>query len=279
MLKIGQFEVYDILTGSFALDGGAMFGVIPKTIWSKTNPADELNRIDMVMRSLVLKSEDKVILIDTGIGDKWAEKYKEMYNIDLDTHNLTSSLKKLNVNDDDVTHVLLTHLHFDHTGGSTIHVNGEIKPRFKNAKYYCSIENWKWANNPSEKDQASYIKDNFLPLEANEQLIQVNNFEEIGIPEISSFNSDGHTIGMQLPLIKDEYQGIIYLADLVPTSSHLRYPFVMGYDLHPLKSIEEKKEILSKINENNYFVCFEHDPKISISKLTRDTKNNYIVSS
>ncbi|MCB0279090.1 MAG: MBL fold metallo-hydrolase [Calditrichaeota bacterium] len=256
-MKIGRFNVSSVRTGSLGLDGGAMFGVVPKAIWNKTNPADEMNRIDLATRSLLIEVDDRKLLVDTGMGDKWPDKYKEMYKVADST--IDDSLAKLGLKKTDITDVILTHLHFDHTGGSTVYNGDQIVETFPNATYYCSRKNWEWANHPTEKDKASYLTENFLPLYERKKLTILDNLSELGIDGISSIESNGHTIGMWLLKLSDADQTIAYCADMIPTSSHIPVPFVMGYDLYPMTTIEEKKQILQQAVTENWILFFEHD--------------------
>jgi glyoxylase-like metal-dependent hydrolase (beta-lactamase superfamily II) len=257
-MKIGKYNIHIVNSGYFYLDGGAMFGIIPKPLWEKTNPADEANRIKLATRNLLLVSEDKKILIDTGMGNKWSKKLSEIYRIEQDAYTLNSSLAKLSVEPEDITDVLLTHLHFDHTGGSTEMFDEKLVPAFKNARYHVSEKNFNWAMNPSERDRGSYLKDNFLPLFENGVLyfFKDNFFDD----EIELIEVNGHTFGMQLVKISDASSTILFCADLFPTSSHIPLPYVMGYDLQPLVTVEEKKKILTKAVQENWKLCFEHDP-------------------
>ena len=257
-MKIGKYQIHITNSGYFYLDGGAMFGIIPKPLWEKTNPADEANRIKLSTRNLLLISEDKKILVDTGMGKKWLGKSSEIYRIDQNEFSLKSSLAALQIKSDDITDVLLTHLHFDHTGGSTEMIDGKLYPSFQNAKYHVSEKNFNWAMNPSERDKGSYIKDNFLPLFENGVLFLIK--DKIFDDGIELIEVNGHTFGMQLIKISDSSNTILFCADLFPTSSHIPLPYVMGYDLQPLITVEEKKQILLKAVEENWILCFEHDP-------------------
>ena len=257
-MKIGKYNIHIVNSGYFYLDGGAMFGIIPKPLWEKTNPADEANRIKLATRNLLLVSDDKKILIDTGLGNKWSKKLSEIYRIEQDVYTLNSSLAKLSVKPENITDVLLTHLHFDHTGGSTEMIDGKLVPAFKNAKYYVSKKNFDWAMNPSERDKGSYVKDNFLPLFENGVLYFFN--DKLFDDEIDLIEVNGHTIGMQLIKISDSANTILFCADLFPFTSHIPLPYVMGYDLQPLLTVEEKKQILPKVVDENWKLCFEHDP-------------------
>jgi glyoxylase-like metal-dependent hydrolase (beta-lactamase superfamily II) len=266
-MKIGKYQIHIIESGYFYLDGGAMFGIIPKPLWEKTNPADEVNRVKLATRNLLLASDDKKILIDTGMGKKWSKKSVEIYRIEQDELSLTTSIAKLSIKSDEITDVLLTHLHFDHTGGSTELVGGKLFPAFKNAKYHVSEKNFNWAMNPSERDKGSYIKDNFLPLMESGVLNFTkgkffdNNIELIEI--------NGHTFGMQLVKIFDSSNAILFCADLFPFTSHIPMPYVMGYDLQPLVTVEEKKHILPIAVDENWKLCFEHDPFYSFTTVEK----------
>ena len=266
-MKIGKYQIHIIHSGFFYLDGSAMFGIIPKPLWEKTNPADEANRIKLATRNLLLVSDDKKILIDTGMGKKWSMKSVEIYRIEQNEFSFKSSLAKLQIKPEDITDVLLTHLHFDHTGGSTEMIDGKLIPAFRNARYHVSEKNFNWAMNPSERDKGSYIKDNFLPLFENDVLLFTkDNFFADGI-ELIEVN--GHTFGMQLAKISDSSNTVLFCADLFPTSSHIPMPYVMGYDLQPLVTVEEKKQILPKVVEENWKLCFEHDPMYAFATVEK----------
>lgn len=258
-MKIGKYNLYEVNTGFFALDGGAMFGIIPKPLWEKTNPADSANRIKLATRSLLLVSDNKKILVDTGMGQDWNDKSKEIYDIKQEDFSIERSLGKLNIKTEDITDVILTHLHFDHTGGSVKKENNMLIPAFPNAKYYVQKTNYDWAINPSEKDKGSYIKDKFLPLEENNMLKFLNEDDQFD-DEIEFIVVNGHTFGQQLLKISDTSNTILFCGDLFPTASHIRLPYLMGYDILPLETIKEKKNILPKAVEENWKLFFEHDP-------------------
>lgn len=270
-MLIGDYQVSTLETGRFALDGGAMFGVVPKVIWQKKHPADELNRIDLALRVVLLQGQGRVILIDTGIGDKFPEKQAQMYGIDLSQSNLISSLAQAGLSPSDVTDVILTHLHFDHAGGATCLREGQLAPTFPQARYWVQRENWDWALNPSEKDRASYLSENFLPLQASGQLHLLEGPGDI-LPGIRARISQGHTTGQQLIEIHAETETAIYCADIIPTASHIAVPFVMGYDLRPLQTIEEKKAILADALAQNWILIFEHDPAIAACRVQQGEK-------
>lgn len=267
-LEIAGYEICPIPTGLFALDGGAMFGTVPKVLWQKSNPSDEHNRIPMEARALLLKGHGKNILIDTGngsdfifkYGEKLGSKFSEMYSIDEQGPSLIKSLKSFGLHPEDITDVILTHLHFDHAGGSTTEKNNELVPTFPNATYYVQQANFKTAQNPNLREKASYFPANFSPLEKHQQLKLTQGEEKNILPNISFFVSNGHTEGHQAVIIEDVHNAIIYCGDVIPTSSHVRSAWVMGYDLDPLKIIEEKKQILEKAVQKPTYLYFEHDP-------------------
>ena len=249
-MKIGKYEIKVLHTGTFALDGGAMFGIIPKIMWSRINPPDEQNRITLGAKVLLLESESKKILIDTGFGLNWDEKFNNIYRVDNSINTLANSLMTENIKEDEITDVMLTHLHFDHTGGSTRLENGKWVPTFPNAKYHVQKKHFDWALNPSEKDRASFITNRFLPLAENGILSFIDGEEEFD-EHIKFLPVNGHTFSQQMIKISDQSDTLIYCGDLFPTSSHIPIPYVMGYDLEPLVTIAEKKKVLPQaINEN-----------------------------
>ncbi len=259
-MQIGKYKLHVIDTGTFALDGGAMFGIIPKPLWSKSNPADERNRIKLAARSLLLVSDERKILIDTGMGDKWDGKSIDIYDIDQKESTLVASLANLGIRKEEITDVLLTHLHFDHTGGSTTMRDGSLEPTFTDATYYVQEENFEWALQATERDKGSYIRENFEPL-AKAGVLKVikDDVEKLdeGI-EILRFN--GHTRGQQLFRIFDSSRSVFYCADLLPTCGHIPLPYVMAYDLQPLITLQEKKYILQRALEEEWVLFLEHDP-------------------
>ena len=252
-------KIYPIETGSFKLDGGAMFGVVPKTIWQKTNPADSRNLIDMSMRCMLIEDGQRLILIDTGLGSKQSDKFFGYYHL-FGNFSLESSLAKLGFHRDDITDVFLTHLHFDHCGG-VIEWNSQkslLQPAFKNAKFWSNDNHWKWALEPNPREKASFLKENINPIRESGQLnfITNNSLDQIGFNVLFM---DGHTEKQMLP--KLSYQGkiIIFMADLLPTIGHIPLPYVMGYDTRPLLTIKEKAIFLKEAADNNYYLFLEHD--------------------
>jgi len=269
-MQIGKYRLKTILSGYFALDGGAMFGIIPKTLWEKTNPADDLNRVMLSTRNLLLESDDKKILIDTGMGNKWDEKLKNIYHIDPKL-DLDQALELNEIKPEDITDVLLTHLHFDHTGGSTKLENGKIIPSFPNAKYYVQKKNFEWAISPSDRDRGSYIKDNFEPLVKEGVLNLIDG--EIDFDENISFRIiNGHTFGQQMVNISDSSNTVLYCADLMPFVSQIRIPYIMGYDLQPLVTVQEKKKYLKIAADEKWFLYFGHDPQFAAATVKHSNK-------
>ncbi len=258
-MKIGPYEVFTVHTGFVSLDGGAMFGVVPKVLWSKTNPADELNRIQLALRTLVIKGEGRIIIVDAGVGTKMNEKLQKIYNVNHQKHDLEQGLAEKGIRFDQITDVIITHLHFDHVGGATFLDNGQLKPTFPNAKYYVQGEQWYWANNPSEKDRASYMPENFKPIEEAGQLVELDGPREL-FPGIEVLVMYGHTHGMQLPKISDGKTTLLYCADLIPTASHIPLPYIMAYDNNPMITLQEKKRLLPQAVKENWILVFEHDP-------------------
>ena len=271
-MKIAGYKLYPILTSQFRLDGGAMFGIIPKTLWERKMASDELNRIQMVTRSLLLVSNDKRILIDTGNGDKWQEKFKKIYEIDTKSVSLVSSLAEVGFTAEDITDVICTHLHFDHIGGNTKIEDGNIIPAFPNAKYWMSQVNWNVANSPSEKDQGSFMRDDWVVLAENDMINFVSDTSQF-LQNIVLIISNGHTPGMMLPVISDNSNTLVYGADLIPTSAHITLPWVMAYDVQPTMTIEEKKQLYIDAVDQNWILFFEHDPDIVACTIQHDGKN------
>ena len=270
-MKIGQYNLYSIETSEFGLDGGAMFGIIPKPLWEKESPADEMNRIGMVTRSLLLVSDSRKILIDTGNGTKWDEKYKKIYNIDTSRYNIESSLAKYGFTATDITDVFCTHLHFDHVGGNTKIEDGKIVPTFPNAKYWVSLENWNLANHPSQKDSGSFMEIDWKVLAENGMIEIVDGYESF-IDGIEPYLTYGHTTGLMHPVISDVNQTIFYGADIFPMVAHIPVPWVMAYDIHPVVTVQEKEILLSKIVNENWVLFFEHDPNIQACTIHQDGK-------
>jgi glyoxylase-like metal-dependent hydrolase (beta-lactamase superfamily II) len=253
-------NLFTIDTGFFKLDGGAMFGVVPKSIWQKTNPADENNLCNWAMRCLLVEDEGKLILIDTGLGNKQDERFFSHYYLHGDA-SLDKSLAAKGFHRDDITDVFLTHLHFDHVGGAVIRDGEKLLPTFKNATYWSNEKHWNWAVYPNDREKASFLKENILPIQEGGQLKFIDSHD--GVSFTGNINVKfvyGHTEAMMLPLISYKDKQILYMADLLPSVGHLPMPYVMAYDMFPLKTLGEKKIILTEALEKGYILFLEHDP-------------------
>lgn len=260
-------KLHVIHAGNFKLDGGAMFGVVPKSMWQKLNAPDEKNLCSWAMRCLLIEDGDKLILIDNGMGNKQDEKFFGHYYLHGD-HTLEKSLEEKGFSEDDITDVFLTHLHFDHCGGSIIKENGKLVPAFKNATYWSNAKHWKWATEPNDREKASFLKENILPIQESGKLKLIETEE--GKEFIPGFNIrfvHGHTESMMLPQIQYKGKTIVYMADLLPSVAHIPIPYVMAYDTRPLKTLDEKKSFLEEAEKNNYILFFEHDPEIECCSL------------
>ncbi len=258
-------NLYSINTGYFKLDGGAMFGIVPKSIWQKLNPPDENNMCSWALRCLLVENGKQLILIDNGIGNKQSEKFFSFYFLHGDD-TLDKSLAEYGFSRDDITDVFLTHLHFDHCGGS-IQWNKDktgYEPAFKNATYWSNEKHWKWATEPNEREKPSFLKENILPVRESGQLKFIDSSKEIVeniFPGFSVLFVNGHTDGMMLPQINYKEKTLIYMADLIPSMAHIPLAYVMGYDIRPLLTLTEKRNVLSAALEKNFVLFFEHDHK------------------
>ncbi len=266
-------QIYTINTGFFKLDGGAMFGVVPKTIWNKLNPADENNLCTWAMRCMLIKSGKRNILIDTGCGDKQNESFFKHYYLHGED-NLVQSLKNVGLSPNDITDVILTHLHFDHVGGALKWNEDKTKPEltFKNATYWSNKSHWFSASYPNARESASFLKENFKPIEDTAQLKFIQKDSDFGVPEISFLVSNGHTEGMLIPKIKYKNTTICFMADLLPSYGHIPLPYIMAYDVRPLEAMKEKENFLKEALDNNYTLFFEHDPTYECATLKQTDK-------
>ena len=260
-------NLYVINTGFFKLDGGAMFGVVPKVIWNKVCPADENNLIQLAMRSLLIEDGDRLILIDAGIGKKQDEKFFKHYYLHGEDQ-LEASLAAHGFSKNDITDVILTHLHFDHCGGAVERIGDQLVLTFPNACYWTNEVHWEWATNPNDREKASFLKENFMPLEESGQLrkIPIGTSTSSSLPT-TRFNDnieirfcEGHTRAMMLPQIRYKNQTIVFMADLLPTVGHIPLAYVMGYDMFPMQTLHEKKEFLKEAADQHYILFFQHDP-------------------
>lgn len=258
MLRLGDFELHSLSDGTFRLDGGAMFGVVPKTLWSKRTQADDKNRIPLGLRPLLVQAHGKNVLIDTGIGDKMPPKLVDIYAIDRTTH-LDHSLAAIGLSADDIDIVIATHLHFDHFGGSTMREGEAIVPRFRNARYLIRRGDWEDATHPHDRNRASYLPENFLPLADADVIDFVEDDGEV-MPGISVWRTGGHAMFHQWIKIESQGQVAAYVADLIPTTAHLDEPWIMGYDLYPMDTLYYKQRFLREAIDGQYLVFFEHDP-------------------
>jgi glyoxylase-like metal-dependent hydrolase (beta-lactamase superfamily II) len=265
-------KLYSINTGYFKLDGGAMFGVVPKSIWNKINPADENNLCNWALRCLLIEDENRRILVDTGVGDKQDAKFFSYYYLHGDD-SLDESLSKYGFRRDDITDVFLTHLHFDHCGGSIVREGDKLVPAFKNAVYWSHERHWQTATQPNEREKASFLTENILPIKESGQLKFLSAYSQTSIdktvypPMAFQFTGnvnvrvvEGHTAAMMLPQIKYNGKTIVYMADLLPSQGHIPVPYIMAYDMQPLITLQEKKSFLQEAFENDYILFFEHDP-------------------
>ncbi|ENA1794920.1 MBL fold metallo-hydrolase [Flavobacterium psychrophilum] len=270
-------RLYPIETGNFKLDGGAMFGVVPKTIWNKTNPANENNLIDIAARCLLIEDRNRLILIDTGMGNKQTEKFFGYYSL-WGNHSIDKSLAKYGFSRDDITDVFMTHLHFDHCGGSVIWNKEKTgyEVAFKNAKFWTNEKHWQWATKPNAREKASFLSENILPMQESGQLNFItkanSDFEMASELNFDIFYVDGHTEKMMIPHIKYQDKTIAFCADLIPTAGHLPLPYVMGYDTRPLLTMPEKLKFLTSAAENNYYLFLEHDAHNEIITVEKTEK-------
>ena len=256
-------KISPLNTGNFKLDGGAMFGVVPKSIWNKTNPADENNLCNWAMRSLLIEENNRLILIDTGIGDKQDPKFLSHYHI-TDNAPLENKLNDLGYTSNDISDVILTHLHFDHCGGAVQKTkdNSLLEPTFKNATYWSNEQHWKWATEPNKREKASFLSENILPIEKSGQLKYVKRESELSSIFTNSIDllfMDGHTESMMLPKIRYKDKTIVFMADLLPSVGHIPLPYIMGYDTRPLITLDEKEKFLKEACDNEYILFFQHD--------------------
>lgn len=262
-------NLHVIDTGFFKLDGGAMFGVVPKSIWQKLNPADEDNLCNWAMRCLLIETEERKILIDTGMGNKQSDKFFSYYKPSGE-QSLNGSLSKVGISPEAITDVVITHLHFDHVGGAvTSNPSGEHVPTFPNARYIVHEKQLDWALNPNEREKASFLKENILPLLDSIEFVKKGS----SLANVITFlKVDGHTEAQILPLIDTGNRKVLFAADLIPSLGHVPIPYVMGYDMFPMKTLKEKKEILETALDENWILFFEHDPEIEACTLKRTEK-------
>lgn len=270
-------NLYPVLAGNFKLDGGAMFGVVPKTLWQKTNPADSNNMIDIAARCLLIEDGNRLILIDTGMGNKQSDKFFGYYHL-WGNDTIDVSLNKYGFHRDDITDVFMTHLHFDHCGGSvewnTDHTNYQLA--FKNATFWSNEKHWKWATQPNNREKASFLKENIIPMEESGHLKFIENTSSEIVNEselgFGIFFANGHTEKQMIPMIQYRKKTICFMADLLPTVGHIPLPYLMGYDTRPLLTLEEKERFLKLASDNNFYLFLEHDAHNEIITLKNTEK-------
>lgn len=263
-LTLGDWTLHTIEAGALWLDGGAMFGSVPRPLWSRTNPPDERNRIPLAMRCLLLVGHGRKVLVDVGLGDKNDAKFRDIFRVE-DDPALEASLAAAGHPIESVTDVVLTHLHFDHAGGATRREGGTLVPRVPNAKYYVQRRNWENAHKPNPRERASYMAENFDPL-AEAGVLEFWDGASKPWPGIEVITAEGHTRGQQLLRIEGGGQAVYYVADLIPTASHVRIPFVMGYDMAAIETMSEKRALLERAAAENAWVCLEHDPVTAFAR-------------
>ncbi|MFQ6082445.1 MAG: MBL fold metallo-hydrolase [Candidatus Aminicenantia bacterium] len=270
-IRVGQFEVYGLTDGTFLLDGGAMFGIVPKVLWEKKMPADKRNRILLSLNSILINTGKELILVETGMGGKLDPKNLEIYGVNRKP-DLIQSLAKINFTQQEIDFVINTHLHFDHCGGNTSWAqDGQIKPTFPQAKYIIQRGEWEHALQPNERDRASYLKENFLPLKGYNKLELIEGDAEI-VPGVETILVPGHTKYHQCVKVSSEGKILFFLGDLAPTTSHINLPYIMSYDLYPLETLENKKKIFRQAIEENWILTFNHDPNYFFGKIKIEEK-------
>ena len=271
-LPLGPWTIHLLRSGTFALDGGAMFGSVPRVLWERTNPADEANRIELACRLLLIDDGQRSILVDTGLGDKLSAKEVRIFRVEQPEHALEAALKTVGFSREQITDVIPTHLHFDHAGGATMVEEGEIVPTFPNATYYTQKSQWELANHPSLKDRASFIPDNYIPLERHGQLEILDGPCEIA-PGVEILVGNGHTDGHQMVKVTGGGETAVFVGDTIPTTTHLRLPFIMGFDLRPLETLAEKQRLLAQAAAEGWWLFFDHDPQVAAVKVRSGEKD------
>jgi glyoxylase-like metal-dependent hydrolase (beta-lactamase superfamily II) len=269
-------KLHSILLGTFKLDGGAMFGVVPKSLWQRTNPADENNMCTWALRLLVIETKDRKILVDTGMGHKQSEKFFGFYYRDGD-HSLERALGEKGFTKEDITDVFLTHLHFDHVGGAVEKdQQGQLKPTFPNAQYWTNARHWQWATEPNPREKASFLKENLLPLQEHGVLNFIETPEENTVIDtglgFKALLVSGHTEAQMLPILEWDGKTMVYCADLLPSTGHIPLPYVMGYDVRPLVTMQEKAPFLDEAAQKDYYLFLEHDSQNEICTVQETPK-------
>lgn len=261
--ELGSLTVHQVRDGTIALDGGAMFGVVPKPLWERYCPADARNRVTLALRCMLVVDAKRRILVDDGIGTRWDGRHRDLYGISHDDVGIDAELARAGLTRDDITDVVLTHLHFDHAGGTVRDDAGALTLGFPKATYHLQRRHWKWAHQATDKDRGSFRPEDFAPLEKSGQLHLLEGGTELH-PGVTLFVSEGHTVGLQLVRLEANDQTIVFCGDLIPTTAHLKPAWTSAYDLYPLTVIEEKKQLLAQAVEEGWFLFFEHDPQIPL---------------
>ncbi len=266
-MQLGNWTFKIFSDGFFRLDGGASFGIVPKPMWEKQIPADGRNRIRVALRCLLAEGHGRRVLIDTGIGDRWDAKQREIYGMDRRAGQLLTELGDAGISRESITDVVLTHLHFDHAGGACLDMASGMAPAFPRARWWLQRAHWEWARNPSERDQGSFRPDDFEALADTDRLELVEGNVEI-LPGLRVSPVGGHTPGMQIPEFHTEDGTLVFLADLIPSVAHIHLPWVAGFDLNPLLTLSEKRQLLSRAVEDDYLLVFQHDPDHEACRVT-----------
>ncbi|HLA78397.1 MAG TPA: MBL fold metallo-hydrolase [Vicinamibacteria bacterium] len=275
MIQLGDIRVHILSDGRFALDGGAMFGVVPRVIWEKTDPPDQRNRIALGLNVVLIEAAGKRILVDTGAGDKWGEKEARIYGLDR-SRTLLAGLHALGLEPGDIDIVINSHLHFDHAGGNTRLADGKPVPTFPKARYVVQTGEWEDATRPHERNRASYLEENYVPLAERKQLEVVQGAVEV-TPGVRVVPVGGHTAYLQMVVVESQGQTLAIPTDLIPTSSHLPLPFIMAYDLFPVGTLEAKRRLLAQVVEEKWWLLFYHDPRMAVGRVGRD-QEKYVLS-
>jgi glyoxylase-like metal-dependent hydrolase (beta-lactamase superfamily II) len=275
VIEMGELRVHLLRDGTFALDGGAMFGVVPRALWEKSDPPDERNRVTLGLNVALIETGGKRVLVDTGLGDKWSERERAIYRIDRST-TLLSSLRALGLAPEDIDFVINTHLHFDHAGGNTQLVDGKLVPTFPKARYVVQMGEWEDATRPNERNRASYLEANFVPIAEARQLETVQGQAEVA-PGVHVVPVGGHTAYHQMVMVEGGHQTLLIPTDLVPTASHLPLPYIMGYDLFPVGTLEAKRRVLKDAAERGSMLLFYHDPRTPLGRIKLE-KDRHVLS-
>lgn len=275
MIELGDVRVHLLRDGRFALDGGAMYGVVPRSLWEKNDPPDEKNRVTLGLNIALVETGGKRVLVDTGLGDKWSEKERAIYRIDRST-TLLESLRALGLGPDDIDVVINTHLHFDHAGGNTREKDGKVVPTFPKARYVVQMGEWEDATHPHERSRASYLEPNFVPIAEARQLETVQGQAEVA-PGVHVVPVGGHTAYHQMVIVEGGRQALVIPTDLVPTAGHLPLAYIMGYDLFPVGTLEAKRRVLKDAAERGSLLLFYHDPKTPLGRIKLE-KDRYVMS-